>query len=63
MESPKSLLFKRQGTQQYMAREQFTQKTYSPFKVDIFAMGVILFKMIYKVYPPTQVEIKKVSAS
>ena len=44
---------KKAGTRCYMAREQFLGKKYSPFKADVFALGVLLFKLIYKAYPPS----------
>ena len=43
-----------------MAREQFLKKQFCPFKVDIFALGVILFKLIYKTFPPSQIALKEV---
>lgn len=58
LKSEKSRIKKKAGTRLYMAREYFKNQTYNPYKCDIFALGVLLFRLIYKAYPPSQVLLK-----
>lgn len=51
------------GTRQYMAAEQHKADSecqgYDPFKADIFALAVVLFRLIFKNYPLSSIELKK----
>jgi serine/threonine protein kinase len=43
------------GTPRYMAPEQVTQKPVEdPYKVEVYSLGIILFKMIFKTFPFNQ---------
>jgi serine/threonine protein kinase len=40
------------GTPRYMAPEQLVQcRVEDPYKVEVFSLGVVLFRLVFKVYP------------
>ena len=39
------------GTIPYIAPEEFTQTDYDPFKIDIWALGIILYDIVYIQFP------------
>jgi len=39
------------GTIPYIAPEEFTDKEYDPFKIDIWALGIILYDILYIQFP------------
>ena len=53
-----------QGSIPYIAPEEFTTNAYNPFKIDIWALGIILYDIIYIQFPwkiakPTDIRYKR----
>ena len=43
-----------------MAKEQhMSDSEYCPFKADMYAVGVVLFRLVFKSYPLASIEMKR----
>ena len=51
IEDPRKNVFNFCGTTVYMSPEIFQRKAYDPFKADVWALGVLLYKVVTGVYP------------
>lgn len=57
---PSGKIKRRAGTRQYMAKEQhMSDSEYCPFKADMYAVGVVLFRLVFKSYPLASIEMKR----